>query len=257
MMLERLFNIKSKEIFSTQKSSHGFSSEYVEMNSEILSIDQGHDLRDSLDLLDELNNLGCENIILTPTINNNQPELSFEAIYNSFEKLHLIQSNQANLSNLNLRIAAEYHLDKNFEKVLEMDKLLSVQDGILKLKMLDNVDFSFVKEMITEVLSRGFSPLLTFPEMHRYLNQDLARFYELKSWGAFFQINLLSLTPFYGENIQTITLWMLMNDLVDYVGSGIDKSFLKRKNITYRQPFELIKSELLEIVLRKNYHLLT
>ena len=257
MMLERLFNIKSKEIFSTQKSSHGFSSEYVEMNSEILSIDQGHDLRDSLDLLDELNNLGCENIILTPTLNNNQPELSFEAIYDSFEKLKLFQSNQANLNNLNLRIAAEYHLDQNFEKVLETDKLISFQDGILKLKILDNVDFSFVKEMITEVLSRGFSPLLTFPEMHPHLHQDLARFYELKSWGAFFQINLLSLTPYHGENIQTITLWMLMNDLVDYVGSGIDKSFLQRRNITYKQPFELIKKELLEIVIRKNYHLLT
>src|SRR5690625_2575845 len=116
MMLERLFNIKSKEIFSTQKSSHGFSSEYVEMNSEILSIDQGHDLRDSLDLLDELNNLGCENIILTPTLNNNQPELSFEAIYDSFEKLKLFQSNQANLNNLNLELQQNTILIKILKK---------------------------------------------------------------------------------------------------------------------------------------------
>lgn len=258
MMLTKLFKIhKSKEKVSSQFKSTGFTAEYVEMNSSILPIDENDSLEDSIAMLLELNNLGCKNIILTPTFKNNQPGLSFDKVFESFEMLQLIKSNQANLINLNLKLAAEYPLDQNFEKVLEMDELLSVQDGILKLKMLDDVDFSFVKEMTTEVLRRGYSPVLTFPEMHIDLHQDLARFYELKSWGALLQINLLSLTPFYGENIQTITLWMLMNDLVDYVGSGLDRSFLNRRKVAYKYPFELINNELLSTVIRKNYHLLT
>lgn len=256
-MLDKIFINKRKEGFSVQMNSFGFTSEYVDMNSSIISLDEEIQLEDSIALLLELNNFGCHNIILTPTFNNNQPELSIDTIYESFSKLNLIKSNQANLNSLNLEIATEYHLDSSFEKLLKKDNLLSVQGGILKLKMLENVEFSFIKEILTEVLLKGYSPLLTFPEMHQDLHQDLTRYYELKSWGAFFQINLLSLTPFFGETIQTITLWMLMNDLVDYVGSGIDKSFLRSENLNYKYPFESINDELLHTVIRKNYHLLT
>ncbi|MNL78360.1 hypothetical protein D3C87_2047210 [compost metagenome] len=47
------------------------------------------------------------------------------------------------------------------------------------------------------------------------------KYEKLKQFGVFFQLNLLSLTGYYGKRIKRQALQLLKNDLYDFTGSDI------------------------------------
>lgn len=241
--------ISTRGFFPPTKSAV-FTKDYVEVNSQILSVDGTFDVERSISMLSALNELGCTNVTLTPKFKNAQPKKSFDTILSSFTLLKTIASNTANLKNLNLNIAAEYQLDENFVKHLEKDNLLLIQGDILLLKTPNRGKMSFYKEIISEIKHRGYFPLLTFPETHHFFHQDLSRFYEFKSWGALFQTSLLSFTSFYKGNVKVVAHWMLMNKLIDCVSSGLNPDYLDIQLENLQDPFKL-NDELLETIIQK------
>ena len=54
-----------------------------------------------------------------------------------------------------------------------------------------------------------------------YLHNSIKKYEKLKEFGVFFQLNLLSLTGYYGKIIQKKALELLDSDLYDFTGSDI------------------------------------
>lgn len=227
-----------------------FTKEYAEINAQIFTMEVvlNNQYESSLSVLSALKALGCKNIILAPEVSTN----SFnQQISDAFKALETTQSNQANLTNLNLKLAATYGLD---ESILDVNQFLPIKDQVVLLKMPDEIAFSLTKEIVTELRMRGYSPLLTFPETHRNLQQDWARFFELKSCGALFQVSLLSLLSYNGEKTQILSEWLLNNNLIDYVGSGLKPQHLKFQTDWFRKPS--VHQKLIHQVIPYNYQLL-
>ena len=76
-------------------------------------------------------------------------------------------------------------------------------------------------EIIFQIQLNGYIPILAHPERYRFLHSNFKEYYRLKNAGCYFQINLLSLTGYYGQDILKISNKLLKERLVDYVGSDI------------------------------------
>lgn len=72
-------------------------------------------------------------------------------------------------------------------------------------------------DILKEVQSAGYFPLLAHPE--RYLYMSPADYKRLKNDGVMLQLNLPSITGFYGPNVQQRAIRLLQDDMYDYTGS--------------------------------------
>ena len=76
-------------------------------------------------------------------------------------------------------------------------------------------------EIIFEIRTNGYIPVLAHPERYSFLHNDTKKLYKLKQHGCLFQINLLSCTGYYGREVLKMTNHLLKNKIVEFVGSDI------------------------------------
>ncbi|WP_295728729.1 CpsB/CapC family capsule biosynthesis tyrosine phosphatase [uncultured Muribaculum sp.] len=72
-------------------------------------------------------------------------------------------------------------------------------------------------DILKDVRSAGYFPLLAHPE--RYLYMSPADYRRLKDDGVMLQLNLPSITGFYGPNVQQRAIRLLQDGMYDYTGS--------------------------------------
>jgi protein-tyrosine phosphatase len=190
----------------------------TDMHSHLLpGIDDGSpDLETSLLLKKGLEDLGYQQFITTPHVMwdmyKNTPDIIGEA-------LKMIQSeNNQN----NIRAAAEYFIDDHFDDTLENDEpLLTISEK----KVL--VEFSFVappldlKEQLFKMQIKGYQPVLAHPERYTYFAGNKSFFDNFKSMGCLFQLNLLSLSGYYGKIPQELAGYLISKNYIDLVGTDL------------------------------------
>ena len=76
-------------------------------------------------------------------------------------------------------------------------------------------------DIIFKLKNYGYNPILAHPERYRFLFNNFNEFYKLKSSGCFFQINLLSITGYYVNDILNICEKLIKDKLEDFSGSDI------------------------------------
>ncbi len=118
--------------------------------------------------------------------------------------------------------AAEYMLDAYFFELLQQKtKMLTIAGNIIL------TEFSYAsmpnspEQMCFAIITEGYSPILAHPERYPYYYDDYKIFHRLKDLGFLLQVNLLSLTGYYGKEAMKAATYMLKNDLVSYVGTDM------------------------------------
>ena len=76
-------------------------------------------------------------------------------------------------------------------------------------------------EIIFKLRVNDYIPVLAHPERYRFIFDDFNKFHNLKKVGCEFQLNLLSLTGYYGKDVAIISDKLLKNNMIDYCGSDI------------------------------------
>ena len=207
-----IFNIfKSKPTLS-ELIPNGF----VDIHSHILpGIDDGaKNIEESVDLVLKMKELGFSKIIGTPHSYPGLYNNTTDSIKKAFEKI-----NNKHIKNINLEYASEYMIDKSLIEKAKNKSLLCLKEKFVLVEM------SFISkpiglyEIIYEIKINGYTPILAHPE--RYLFLKLRDYYKLKKVGCLFQANLLSVTNYYGVDIQKKLDALIRNQLIDFVGSDI------------------------------------
>jgi tyrosine-protein phosphatase YwqE len=209
----------------------------TDIHSHILpGIDDGSpDIETSIKLLKGLSELGIKNTIATPHViadlYRNTPEIIMAAL----SKLTIACENE----NIDIKItaAAEYMLDDNFIQMLdEGNKLLTLHDNLI----LTEQSFSCVCDNLHDVafsmLTNGYRPILAHPERYEYYHNNIRNYALLKDMGFLLQINMLSLTGYYGKSVAKVAKYLFDNNLVDLVGTDLHhfrhlEMLNKKKNI--------------------------
>ncbi len=117
-----------------------------------------------------------------------------------------------------LRLAAEYMMNKEFLAKVQQKDLLTYADGTHVL-----VETSYfappvdMTEILYSLAVSGYKPIIAHPERYHYMTK--ADYRRLKSTGYEFQLNYLSLTGYYGEDAYERAIDLLDNGLYSFTGS--------------------------------------
>lgn len=199
-----------------------FSALHADMHSHLLpGIDDGApDINASSELINGLRDLGFHKLITTPHIMWDMYRNEAKAIRSGMDQLKA--SLPANDHLPALEAAAEYYLDDHFDSLLEEKQpLLTIKDNLVL------VEFSFVnppfnaKQKLFQLQINGYKPVLAHPERYPYLSGNKKTIDELKYAGCIFQVNLLSLSGYYGRIPFDSAHLLLRSGYVELLGTDL------------------------------------
>jgi|SRR5690554_129514 len=192
---------------------------FIDIHSHVLyGLDDGaKTLEETKDLLNSLKSFGFEQFIATPHTTPLVWENTKEGILEQYEKVLL----ETKSIPKNLRVASEYLMDESFLKRLEHERLLTLKDDYVLVEMSYINPPIQLYEIIMQLASQGYIPVLAHPERYNFYKNDFGSFKQLKKAGCLFQMNLLSVTGYYGSGITEVADYLLKQNMYDFVGSDV------------------------------------
>lgn len=182
-------------------------------------VDDGvQELETSLHFIEELHTLGIQKVITTPHIMMDRYPNSAETISAPFQQVR--EALQAKGLNIPFHHAGEYYMDEYFDELMKAP-LLTLNGELLL------VEISFMSappqlhQWMFELEAQGYRPILAHPERYNYYHQQTNNYRTLKQRGCLLQVNLLSLTGYYGRHIQKAAEWLIENKLIDFIGTDL------------------------------------
>ena len=194
----------------------------ADMHSHLIpGIDDGSpDMATSLVLIKGLQKLGYRKLITTPHILGEVYPNTTEIITDGLGRLRKAVEEEGIA--IELQAAAEYFIDEYFEDLLKKKvPLLPISKNMVL------VEFSMItapmdlQEVLFEMQLQGYQPVIAHPERYIYLSARKHFFDELKEAGALFQVNLLSLTGYYGKSVQELSEYLVKKNYYSLAGTDL------------------------------------
>ncbi|TDS13453.1 tyrosine-protein phosphatase YwqE [Maribacter caenipelagi] len=209
---------------------------FIDIHNHVLpGIDDGaKTVEDSIELIKGFNEFGVTDFICTPHIMENYYPNNPNTINSSLSLLqNALKTN--NLEHVHIEAAAEHMIDSGFEKILEDKNIMPLAKDYLLIEMSylqASINFD---SSVQKIKSAGLFPIFAHPERYAYLHKKLNAYSRYKNEGLLFQLNILSLGEYYGKEVKQTALWLLKNNLIDFVASDVHKitqlNYLKKISI--------------------------
>ncbi len=212
---------------------------FNDIHSHLLfGIDDGaKTVEDSQHILKTFAELGFTSSITTPHTIQDVWNNTYDDISAKYQEVKELLPSET--QKLHLKVASEYFMDDSFVQRFQSEKLFTLKDNLVLVEM------SYINapiqlyDILFELQVAGYKPVLAHPERYLFYHKNLNEYKKLKNSGCYFQINLLSATGYYGENVTKAADMLLENDLIDFAGSDVHhashlmmfKKTLKIKNI--------------------------
>ena len=206
----------------SSKEPFPFDQLKTDFHSHILpGIDDGSpDADTSINLIKGLIDLGYENLVGTPHVMEDIWKNDERSISNSYTLLEA-SLKEANIDN-EIRSAAEYLVDANFEKLLRnKEKLLTIKDNWVLIEVSFIAPPPQLREVIFEMQLQGYQPVFAHPERYNYYHYRKNALEEIRSAGCLLQCNLLSFAGYYGPKVLKAAESLAVNKMVDLLGTDL------------------------------------
>ena len=168
----------------------------------------------SLEILDYLAQLGFREVWFTPHVMEDCPGNTPEALTRQFEAFRTRYAGP-----LSLRLSSEYMLDALFPDRLQTG-LLPLGD---KRHLLVETSYMFsppdLDSMLLDICKAGYTPVIAHPERYGYMSA--ADHQALKEKGYAFQLNLMSLSGYYGTHARRVGEQLLEAGSYNYIGTDL------------------------------------
>ncbi|RKR82266.1 tyrosine-protein phosphatase YwqE [Mucilaginibacter gracilis] len=191
----------------------------VDMHSHLLpGIDDGSpDLETSISYISQLNELGYSKFICTPHIFKEIHPNSRETILPALQavKNALVERG----IDVEITAAAEYMINTDFDPLMESDDLMVLNGKRVLIEMSYMFESYDIEKYIFNLRMKGYTPILAHPERYVYYHQDYERYHRFIDMGCLMQVNLLSLSGYYGKGIKTIALKLIKENMIDLIGT--------------------------------------
>lgn len=207
-------------LFSKNLEPIDFGILHTDVHSHLIpGVDDGSKtMEETIAILHKFQELGYKKVITTPHImsdyfNNNQ-----EIIYGGLEKVRAEIAKIPELT-IELEAAAEYYTDTMFQELIEKGEILTFGDKYVLFELSFQYEPANVKEVIFELSSAGYKPILAHVERYPYYINKWNKIEDYINRGVKLQLNINSLTGGYGKDIQKMAQSLIEKDLIDLVGS--------------------------------------
>jgi protein-tyrosine phosphatase len=212
----KFFNRKTADSF------YDFSYLAQDIHSHILpGLDDGSpDVETSIELIKSLSAVGINRFICTPHIIGDMYRNTPQTINTA---LHLLK--RACLENgldTQLSAAAEYMLDDYFMELLrKKEPLLTLTKNYILTELSYATIPNNLEQIAFEININNYLPLLAHPERYFHYHKNYDAYFGLQEMGFLLQVNLLSLTGYYGRAVTKAANFLFKNNLVDFVGTDL------------------------------------
>jgi protein-tyrosine phosphatase len=195
---------------------------HTDMHSHLVpGIDDGSpDVTTSLQLIKGLTEFGFKKIITTPHILWEIYPNTPEKITNGLKDIQQAASDKG--IDVHLHAAAEYFIDEHFQSQLQNKKqILAISDNMVLVEMsMMNAPLDLM-ETLFEMQMQNYQPVIAHPERYIYLSRNKEFFDNLKNAGYLFQLNLLSLTGYYGTAVKELAEYLIKQEYYDLAGTDL------------------------------------
>ncbi len=194
---------------------------YVDIHSHLLAnVDDGVEtVYQSAYIIEQLTAIGVTKIITTPHVMQEVWPNTTHDLQNKLERMRAVL--HALKIQVDLETSAEYMLDDLFYERLQAKDILPLPKSHILVEMSTFNPPINLKELLFEIKLAGFTPVLAHPERYAFYNTSLKSYTSLKKQGVLFQVNLLSLTGFYGDTVKNMAFKLLNEGFIDFTGSDI------------------------------------
>jgi len=207
-------------IFSKQLYLADFLEGAIDMHSHLLpGIDDGaKTLEVSKSMVTLYKNMGYMGIIATPHI---MEDYYCNTAATITDALRDFKNQSAHTFQVPYRAAAEYMLDTGFNTLLEKKELLTLSENKVLVEMSYFQKYMHTEQQIFAMQNQGYSPILAHPERYSYVQLKDSK--EFKRRGCSLQLNLLSLSNHYGNEVQKKAYELLTENMIDFVATDAHK----------------------------------
>ncbi len=213
-----------KNIFSSRRSIQecGIMNGAADRHSHILyGVDDGiRTPEEALEVLEYEESLGVGDVWCTPHVMEDVPNET-AALKERFEELCGIYRGP-----VRLHLAAEYMIDTLFEERLDNRDLLVMEDNMLLMETATVTPPYDLKGSLLRAMSAGYRPVFAHPERCRFL--EVKDCEDLVMMGVRLQLNMASLTGFYGDTARTKAEKLLKKGLYFAFGSDCHRAKVMR-----------------------------
>lgn len=197
-----------------------FSDIGIDMHSHILpGVDDGAPtVKESIMMIKRFQELGFKKLIATPHIMADYYRNTPDTINKALDQLReeLVRQN----IDMPIEAAAEYYLDETFESKINKGNLMTMGKDYVLFE-LSYINYpNNIKDIIQKLNDKGFKPILAHPERYPYLG-SIENYYKIKEYGCYFQLNTISLSGYYGKQVQKTAEELVSNLMVDFIGSDM------------------------------------
>ncbi|MDR2127179.1 MAG: hypothetical protein LBP63_10155 [Prevotellaceae bacterium] len=192
----------------------------------------------ALDVLVIFQSYGVNTVYATPHVRLTRPSNTHESI---LKRAEVFKKQVAeNKIKVKLEIAAEYYADDGLSDLIDSGNLLTYPQSHVLIELPlrskpDNLD-----DIIKKLCAKGYKPVIAHPELHHYLRYDWQMIADLKEQGCLFQINLINMAGYFGEDVVIAAENLLRSKTYDLAGTGAHS----------REQLQLINEQVLQ---NRNY----
>jgi tyrosine-protein phosphatase YwqE len=199
-----------------------FSSLKADIHSHLLpGIDDGSpNMATSIQLIRGMKELGFKKLITTPHIMWDIYKNTRNII---LEKLEEVKTKlKEEKIDIEIHAAAEYFIDDYVEELLNQKEPLLTFGNNLVLTEFSMASPQFdLKEVLFEMQLQGYQPVIAHPERYGYLENNKNFYEKLKDAGYLFQLNILSLSGYYGSSVIELARYLVKKGYYDLVGTDL------------------------------------
>ncbi|MDE3214064.1 MAG: histidinol phosphatase [Bacteroidota bacterium] len=215
-----MFNFFKKEVKTA--GLYDFKNIRQDIHNHLLpGIDDGSpDIKTSIALIKQLKEAGFSKFICTPHIISdlyrNTPQTIESALAN-LEGACLVYDVDVQLS-----AAAEYMMDDYFMELLrKKTPLLTLTGNFVLTELSYAMAPSNLEKIAFELVTSNYQPIMAHPERYHYYHKKPEAYSRMKELGFKLQVNLLSLTGYYGKPAAQAARYLFEQGLVDFVGTDL------------------------------------
>jgi len=214
-----MFGFFKKKEKAEKEITFNYESVAVDMHSHVLpGIDDGaQNVDESVYLVKQMVALGIKKIIATPHIMIDFYRNTPETINAALETLRAELKKQG--VEVQVEAGAEHYFDETFETRIDEGKLVSFGDKYVL------YEYPFINqppnwfEAMQKIIKTGYKPILAHPERYPYLAMETMEM--MRSWGCRMQLNIISLTGYYGRDTKKRAEEMIDLKLIDFISSDM------------------------------------
>lgn len=196
----------------------------------IPGVDDGStSIDETLSCLRIMQQAGYHKLYLSPHFNPPRYANDEEDIKSRFEELKAAVAADPELNIELLGIGGEYRIDGQFLDRMNQKPLLTVgghnpegnKESYLLVELSLHQQMFGIDEIIFEAQSKGYEVILAHPERYPYLAGNSKLLSQLKDQGVLFQVNVLSMSGFYGQLAFEKSMDLIRRGWVELLGTDM------------------------------------